>query len=198
MVEGCQKCGACCHNHTVLITPRDLREIHQFYPSVDLMKIISILTPVDQFKDPDNLLSHYPLIEFKAANPEEPLLRGYLALKFEEISAPPQRTTRCIFFSPTDFVQSDNTGCAIHEHKPLICRSYPFQIQEDSSIVFHGTRCPHNWGFLSDKESMELQKLLVIASRAYEEFFAEFELWDELKAPKKDIDFFLEFILTNH
>ena len=138
----CQQCGACCHNHTVLITGRDLREINQYYPHIDLKKAICLLSPNAEFKDPENLLSQYPIVEISADLPDQAPIRGYLALKFEEISRTPQRITQCVFYSPSQLIASDHNGCAIHEHKPLICLSYPFQINDDLSVEFHGTRCP--------------------------------------------------------
>lgn len=196
MVEGCQKCGACCHNHTVLITPRDLREIHQHYPDIDLKKAICLLSLSEEFKVPEDLLSHYPIVEISPDSPEDPPIRGYLALKFNEISRIPQRITQCIFYSPSPLIVSDHNGCVIHEHKPLICRSYPFQITDDSSIEFHGTRCPQDWNWGREQASWDLKELLLVASNSYDEFFAEINSWEQKYNGNRDIDAFLEIILT--
>ncbi|MHA1819200.1 MAG: YkgJ family cysteine cluster protein [Promethearchaeota archaeon] len=64
MKHDCFRCGACCKNHTILITFHDLRVIHRRFPKLRLEKIITLFEVDSNYRDYEFLVRHYPIIYF--------------------------------------------------------------------------------------------------------------------------------------
>ena len=195
--DDCYQCGVCCRNHTVLITFRDLREIHRYFPEINLLDIITIFTAPEDYIDKCELTEHYPKIKIKE---ESGVIEGYLGIKFKNISDPENPSTM-IRVCP---LQDDtHRVCTIHKHKPMVCRVYPHVIrmkklsngEEHEELLWENGRCPGSW-IGSETSQMALRKRIKTAHYLHDKFHNEVEEWNRIYQ-SKTVQGFIEFILGN-
>ncbi len=177
-MTGCNQCGKCCFNHTILITFRDLREIHEFFPDFNLKEIITLFEPSEDYIDIEILKDNYPIINFEENNL---IIRGYLGIKFQKDD---DNQNFCPFFNKEKF------NCKIHFNKPYICRVYPHKI----NLIWDG-RCSESWTY-SPPDDETMKKFIEDVVNTYKHFSEEVKEWNSDYSNKK-IDDFIKFILIN-
>ena len=179
----CERCGICCTVHTILITFRDLREIHTANPSVDLKTIFVLCEASEAHPLWNDVLTKFPSIHFEENNSE---IIGFLALRMIPVPTIPSKV-QCFFFN------YETKLCTIHTSKPLVCRGYPLNWNPEDGFFRVRGHCPHNWQIpLDEKEQM---KPFVL--NAWEEllkFRKEVEEWNKIYQ-RKNLDDFIRFIL---
>ena len=203
-LQQCRACGRCCHDHTVLITFRDLREIHFYYPEIEIQDIIVLYDAASRYADKRLLEEFHPgrlIFEDCAAPPldghsmdqEKGDLRGtwqaYLGLRFLKSENG---------FTTCPFLDEARGKCKIHSHKPLICRTYPHVIDENNSLQrLEKVRCNPLWGDPQDLLPEKHERVYNVVARAYhahDEFLSEVLEWNEIYRGKTVPDF-IQFLL---
>lgn len=180
----CERCGICCTVHTILITFRDLREIHIANPNVDLNSIFVICEASETHPLWNEVLTKFPIIHFEENGME---ITGFLALRMIPVPNVPQSKVQCYFFN------YDTKLCKIHSSKPLVCRGYPLNWNAEDGFFRVRGHCPHNWQLLPDEE--ELMKPFVLY--AWDEllkFRKEVDIWNQIYRGKR-LEDFISFIL---
>jgi len=216
----CKACGICCYDHTVLVTFRDLREIHAHYPDQRLEDLLVLYDAATEYPDRTILERFHPAVlvfelpgEKRGESKEEKsnetrcgcsrnssccqdtagsTWRAYLGLRFEKL---PDGRTVC--------PQLDRTRgrCTIHAHKPLVCRTYPHVLDDLGHLArLEKVRCAELWGNPADlppEEAQLIQKIVARAYRAHEQFVLEVQEWNKDPRDKTVGDFFA-FALRSH
>ncbi|HMF32728.1 MAG TPA: YkgJ family cysteine cluster protein [Candidatus Lokiarchaeia archaeon] len=215
----CRACGQCCHNHTVLITFRDLREIHQFYPDLRPEDLIVLYDVATEYPDRTILERYHPArLKFEDTIGAVPLKRGktlnqesqdaendelnagdgectwqaYLGLRFTKN---PDGGTVCPLLDETQ------GRCTIHKHKPMICRTYPHVLYEDGQLArLERVRCNPPWGDPADLPVQDYERIKQTVERAYaahDRFIEETREWNVCYRGKAVPDF-IAFLLRPH
>jgi hypothetical protein len=83
--------------------------------------------------------------------------------------------------------------CTVHEFKPSVCKSYPFQLQEGRLVQMNDKMCPVDW----DTKEFEAMMKNHLKKDEYEwKFYNDLILeWNEKHWMKKPLSTFLKFIL---
>ncbi|OLS13712.1 MAG: hypothetical protein RBG13Loki_2676 [Promethearchaeota archaeon CR_4] len=216
----CKACGTCCYDHTVLITFRDLREIHASYPDRRLEDLVVLYDAATEYTDRTILERFHPAVlmfeipeessdGFKEGKGETTgckchrssnccqdlpgsTWRGYLGLRYIKL---PDGRTVC--------PQLDRTSghCTIHAHKPLVCRTYPHVMDDAGQLArLEKVRCSEPWGNPPDLPPEEVQRIQKVVTRAYrvhDQFILEVQEWNKNPRDKTVGDFFA-FALRPH
>lgn len=184
-LTSCRACGACCQDHSVLVTFRDLREIHAHYPSMDVADLIVLYAPRETYGDLPVVERFHPRVLTEEGGRTA---ASYLGLRFEKL---PGGTTRC------PFLEGGSNKCTIHEHKPLVGRTYPYFLDEAGEIrALARVRCGVPWHVPSDpNQRTRLHALLRTAYFHHARFVDEVTEWNA-GYEGKALDDFLAFTLA--
>ncbi|MBD3353217.1 MAG: hypothetical protein GF364_17185 [Candidatus Lokiarchaeota archaeon] len=180
----CRRCGNCCKNQSVLITFRDIREIHEYYPDLNILNIITIFEVPRDHKYLTCINQNYPKIRIMEHNQ---MVQGFLGLKFVINK---EGNLICPFYNETTSL------CNIHLHKPLICRVYPHRLDDSGDVVWNDAKCIEPWNFSNKLKTKEIRFELRCAKESYAIFSREVEKWNKIYE-KKNHDEFLKFILED-
>lgn len=173
MPEGfCETCnGKCCTEFTVYVTHADVRRLLE-------------LTgwQVEQFVTTysDDGKCNYPLVRFPEFNVR-------LGLTYTD--------KRCIFLK----VEGDRRRCTVQSHKPMVCRTYPFSVNDDGELVHvEPYKCP---GPIWPKDETDRARAImeVRALQAeYQEYESLVDMWNALPIERRtDLKAFLDFTFSN-
>ncbi len=198
----CKACGTCCYNHTVLVTFRDLREIHKYYPDKRLEDLVVLYDAGTEYADRTILERFHPaVLAFVlpgekhegdcgpscgcCRNPAGSTWKAYLGLRFEKL---PDGRTVC------PHLDRGAGSCTIHAHKPLVCRTYPHVLDDAGTLArLEKVRCAARWGDPADllpEEHDRIRNTVVRAYRAHDNFIREVEEWNVNPRGKTVGDFF--------
>ena len=101
-----------------------------------------------------------------------------------------QKNEQCIFLEESD---NDVFRCTVHDFKPNVCKSYPFQIKKGKLIQMSEKMCPTEW------DTDEFETMMSIHLKKDEEewkFYDELVLeWNEKNQTKKPLSVFLKFMM---
>lgn len=183
-MNSCSQCGKCCRNHSVLITFRDVREIVNYIPQINLINYITLYEASKEYKDYKCLSENYPLIMLKE---NEYIIHGYLGLRFKKINS---KTTVC------PFLNDDLKSCSIHDFKPLICKIYPQKLDKNEKLIWIDGRCTQPW-LPEGNHALDLIKLIKLTLKEFKLFRLEVEEWNR-DFEKKSRQNFFDFILKSH
>ncbi len=205
----CKACGTCCYDHTVLVTFRDLREIHKYYPDKRLEDLVVLYDAATEYADRAILERFHPAVLAFILPGEKhegkcgptckccgdvagSTWKAYLGLRFVKL---PDGRTVC--------PQLDRAAgrCTIHAHKPLVCRTYPHVLDDAGKLArLEKVRCAEPWGDPSELLPEERERIcntVVWAYRAHDDFIREVEEWNVDPRDKTVGDFFA-FALRPH
>ncbi len=208
-ITQCKACGTCCYNHTVLVTFRDLREIHNNYPDKHLEDLVVLYDAATEYEDRAILERFHPAVlafilpgekhEGKCSpscgccgNPAGSTWKAYLGLRFEKL---PDGQTVC--------PQLDRAAgrCTIHAHKPLVCRTYPHVLDDAGKLArLEKVRCAEPWGDPADllpEEHERIHHTVAWAYRAHDQYIQEVNEWN-LDPRDKTVGDFFAFALRPH
>ena len=202
MASTCVCCGACCKNHTIMLTFEDIRRIHARKPSISLHEYVMIADPAEDEEIKRVMAEYFPTIKFSDPAGE---INGYLALRIRPI----QDTFdfKCYFYD------LESKHCGIHVDKPIICRIYPLWLegiiekkdmvsiqsrlgQDPSSlkVIWKNGRCPKPWNPLSKEEIESFWKTFAQLIEELEAYSDEAGIWND-NFREKALDDLLAFII---
>jgi len=205
----CEICGICCYDHTVLVTFRDLREIHKYYPEKKLEQIVVLYDASTEYADRSILEQYHPAIlvftlpqvqpgevehSLSSHSQDTPasIWKAYLGLRFIKL---PDGRTVC------PQLDRDSGRCTIHEHKPLVCRTYPHVLDDAGKLArLEKVRCRKPWGNPEDltfEDYERIRNMVVWAYKAHDQFIQEVIEWNKNPRDKTLADFF-RFALQPH
>jgi Fe-S-cluster containining protein len=205
----CKACGTCCYDHTVLVSFRDLREIHKYYPDRPLENLVVLYDAATEYADRAILERFHPaVLAFVLPGDKHAgecgkscachrsdagsTWKAYLGLRFKKL---PNGKTVC------PQLDRDAGRCTIHAHKPLVCRTYPHVLDDAGKLArLEKVRCAEPWGDpanLTPEERERIQNTVVWAYRAHDHFIEEVKEWNVDPRDKTVGDFFT-FVLRAH
>jgi Fe-S-cluster containining protein len=165
----CTGCGNCCRDTIVLITDADVRRIMEGTgkPAREIVRFFSNV----EMPQRDSLW-----IRFGGAR------RAAMALRWEN--------RHCAFLG-------DDNRCQIYEHRPVTCRSHPFELKlsDTGALIKLGisgvAKCPHEWeGSHSIRSLKATEKWNTDQVEAFE---AKVKAWNRRRSGKRTGDEFLRF-----
>ncbi len=115
---GCARCGRCCTNFGVCVTPADILRLSRatgLKPSEICMAIDE--PPERERGEPAILIDGKPSL---------------LVLRWKGNAG-----RRCFFYS--------ENGCMAYESRPMLCRTYPFRLKAGSLKDMASRACPRLW-----------------------------------------------------
>ena len=161
----CTSCHTnCCKEYTIFVNAHDIYKI-----SVGLGL------------DPENFLEIYGAKEDACGiQIEEGLVD--LALK--------QKDDTCTFLIKF----GNNFRCGIHDLKPGVCKSYPFQLKDGKLVQMDDKMCPVNWGVAKEFETMMTTHLKKDENewKFYYDLILE---WNAICQPNAPLSKFLRFLI---
>ncbi|MBN2152741.1 MAG: YkgJ family cysteine cluster protein [Candidatus Lokiarchaeota archaeon] len=161
----CDCDGECCHEHSILLTHRDVNRILARMPRLDPRELLVFFEAHDGYVDIE-ALGGYPAIELEGG----PCFMG-LRFVVDELDA--RRHCR--------FLDHETNRCTIHEFKPMVCNAYPF-IVDGGSITRHRTiRCKRPYHPRTPDEIAGLRATLQEAYREFGEYKDEVARWNDTK-----------------
>jgi Fe-S-cluster containining protein len=167
----------------VLVTFRDLYEIHQNFPQIDLADKISFYFADDDYINFKLLHQFYHPV--KILNNENVIQVLFVGLKFHPV---PQGKSTCAFYNVF------KNECRIHSYKPMACRTYPFSLcKNDLSLYFDG-RCLSvpELDFIQTKDRVTLLQNTALHRSDYKD---EILKWNDFVPDnQKTISNFLKFV----
>ena len=146
----CMRCGRCCTSFGVCITPFDIERISQATGMDPILFVMAIPEPPERER-------------------EEPavLINGKKSLIVLRWS----RENICAFYSAT--------GCKIYENRPMLCRTYPFNLDKNKKLVNMNSRaCPKKWTPESKRGYLEDLKKYKKEIEAYQKIAGEWNAKD--------------------
>jgi len=165
----CTGCGNCCRGTIVLITDADVRRVMEG-TGKPAREIVRFFSNVEMPKR-DSLW-----IRFGGSR------RAAMALRWEG--------RHCAFLG-------DDNRCQIYEHRPVTCRSHPFELKlsDSGALIKLGlsdvANCPHEWeGNHSIRSLKATEKWNTDQVGAYEE---KIKAWNRRRSGKRTTDEFLRF-----
>ena len=129
---------------------------------------------------PENFLDIYGAKDFDLGiDVKEGLLD--LALK--------QKDGGCIFLEESE----DSFRCTVHDFKPSVCKSYPFQLKNGKLIQMNSKMCPDEW----DTKKFEDMMITYLKKdedewKFYDKLILE---WNTKYSTKKPLSEFLKFMM---
>lgn len=168
----CTACGNCCKGTIVLITDADVRRIMEGtgLPAREIVRFFSN-------------------VEMPQRDPLWIRLgkrRVAMGLKWET------KPRRCKFLDP------ETNLCGIYEHRPVTCRSHPFEIQTNDNWAITKLSlsdvvdCPHEWE--GDHTLRQLKSTERWNCNQVDEFEVKVKAWNRKRSGKRTADAFLEFV----
>lgn len=110
-MNSCLDCdGLCCLDYLVPLTHRDV------------LKLVSATKYAPEF-----FVEFKPVDEFTCHYPDVRLEDGYFYMVLKRVPSRSGEVERCVFMSE---VGGKGGKCSIHAHKPMLCRTYPFQLDD--------------------------------------------------------------------
>lgn len=160
--ETCDCSGDCCTNHSILLTSQDVIRILEHMPSVNVHDLVVFYVSHVGYVD-INVLAGYPAIMLE----NEPC---YLGLRF--------LTDEALGVQRCPFLDTSSNLCKIHKFKPMVCRAYPFLVENGKITRHERLRCKHPY---HPRSTADIEALSTILRQAYAEFEAfklEIEAWN--------------------
>ena len=181
----CFSCGKCCHNHSIMITFSDLRQIHRNRPDIFLPQIITIFETHPDYEDLSVLKEFHPEIKIEE---DGRVVKGYLGLRFMKTGNIDGNEIEDV----CQLFDEKSKSCTIHSFKPMSCKIYPHYL-EGERIYWNNGRCPEKWD-ISKENIEEVRNLIKKAKKNHLEFVKEVEEWNKKYKGKTQEDFF-NFVL---
>lgn len=145
-MSGCMRCGKCCTNFGVCVTPFDMRRLTRASGLAPLEIVMVIDEPPDRERaEPAILIDGMPSL---------------LVLRWR---GNPER--RCMFYS--------GNGCMAYDSRPMLCRTYPFRVENGKLKDFGSRACPRLWLPDATKQYMDDFKRYNQEVEAYQEIAKE-------------------------
>lgn len=167
----CTGCGNCCRGTIVLITDGDVRRIMDGtgLPARDIVRFFSNV----EMSQRDSLWIH--------------LGKRRVAMGLKWNASP----RRCTFLG-------DDNRCGIYEHRPVTCRSHPFEIKTNDNWgvtrlgISDVVDCPHEWD--GQHTVRDLKATERWNCNQVEAFEGKVKAWNRKRSGKRSADEFLRFV----
>lgn len=175
MPEGfCEQCnGKCCTEFTVYITHADIKRLVD-HTGRDPTTFVTAYA--------DDQKATYPIIR----------MGGYdvrLGLTY--------RDKKCTLLH----VENDNRRrCTVQDHKPMVCRTYPFSVSDDGKLVHvEPYKCPGPiWPSTEQERAKAISEVRQL-HREYNEYEAIVNAWNRLPEGKRtDLSSFIRFSFSHN
>jgi Fe-S-cluster containining protein len=163
-MTGCLRCGRCCTQFGVCITLFDIKRIADATGKAP-MHFISLIDDYEnrERKEPAIIIDGKPML---------------LVLKRDAKEV-------CCFYS--------GNGCAAYENRPMLCRCYPFVLQNGKLIELKSRACQKKW-VLDDDEKAQYER---DASQYEKELAAYKRIADEWNKRGGSLNGFIRFSLAH-
>jgi Fe-S-cluster containining protein len=169
----CTGCGNCCKGTIVLITGGDVRRIMDAtgMPARDFVHFFSNVE-----------MSKRDSLWIRLGN-----RRVAMGLKWKWDQSP----RRCMFLG-------DDNMCGIYEHRPVTCRSHPFEIKTDDNWgvtklgISEVVDCPHEWD--GEHTLRELKSTERWNCNQVDAFESKVKEWNRKRSGKRTAREFLRFV----
>jgi Fe-S-cluster containining protein len=157
------------------VTFHDLREIHTHYPDFRLQDIVNVFPLGEEYADDEHLHHNTPLRFEIPGWPAE----GYLGIRFV--------SDKGDIICP--FLELPSNKCRIYEHRPILCRKYPYGCDVSGEMIIQQVRCPGRKR-LNDEEMEEISLLIDSVWSKYWEYQQEAAEWNLIFRGKSKSAFF--------
>lgn len=123
----CLNCGKCCISFGVCVSEHDV-------------KLITENTGLSE----DNFVQYIPDFESRERKEKAVLINGKKMLRILQWKSNPDvyldNEHICIFYNEKE------KKCNIHSFRPLLCKTYPFKLNENGKLIETQSRvCPSKW-----------------------------------------------------
>ncbi len=176
--RACNGSGTCCYNQSILITDEDVKRIVNAIPSIKLEELLVFFVRHDGYKDAE-LLKEHPEIYIEG----EPC---YMALRFVPLHGEPD-TRAC------PFLNRDSGKCTIHDCKPMVCRAYPFIVQDGIITRLEKIRCKVPYHPADQQSILDLQRTLLGSYKELDAFKEKVATWNATRRDSTFPEFFTTF-----
>jgi Fe-S-cluster containining protein len=174
----CDCDGECCHEHSILLTHHDVNRILNGVPGIDSRELLIFFEAHAGYIDLD-VLGGYPAL----------ILDGgpcYMGLRFVVDGQDARRHCR--------FLDHATNWCGIHAFKPMVCRTYPFLVDNGCVTRHKAIRCKRPYHPRTDQDIAGLRATLQEAYREFEEYKDKVACWNESTTDASFTAFFRAFI----
>jgi Fe-S-cluster containining protein len=159
----CDCDGECCHEHSILLTHHDVNRLLSGVPGINVRELLIFFEAHAGYMDLD-VLGGYPAL----------MLDGgpcYMGLRFVVDENDARRHCR--------FLDSETRRCGINSFKPMVCRTYPFLV-DNRCITRHRTiRCKRPYHPRDGNELLLMRATLQQAYLEFGEYHQKVAWWNE-------------------
>lgn len=175
----CTLCGQCCSSYTAFVLPGDVERLQE-----------SLQRPMSTF------ITFYRASDFEGtlAESDQHYLfrtkRGPMAMCLSRVNLP-EGDPGCVFLR--------DGLCSAHQHRPLVCRQYPFLPQDPANVEgpfeLMGEPCFGRYAKDETIDETSARQNYRLFQGQQEEYLRKLREWDAAPSSKmKDVEDFLSFM----